>query len=63
MIHIVVEETGRIVQCIPVEVAHAHDQLEWIAQRMPGCGQICDSKAKRPPQQLGGGSVGTWKRF
>ena len=59
----VIEETGRIVQCIPVKVAHAHDQLEWMAQGMPDCGQICDSKAKRAPQQLGGGSVRTWKRF
>lgn len=47
-----IKETGGIVQCITIEVAHTHDQLDGVAQGMPGCGQICNNEAKRPPQQL-----------
>jgi hypothetical protein len=52
-----VKQTGGIVQRVAVEMAHAYNDLNWVAQGMPGCGQVCNSKAQGSPQKLRGKSA------
>lgn len=47
-----IEQTGRIVQRIAVEMAHTHNDLDRVAQGMAGCGHVCDHEAERSPQYL-----------
>lgn len=51
-VDIVVKQTGRIIQGVAVQMAHAHNDLDRVAQGMPGCGQVCNNEAQWPPQEL-----------
>jgi hypothetical protein len=53
-VDILVKQAGRIIQHVAVQMAHAHNDLDWVAQRMPGCGQVCNNKAQWSPQELCG---------
>lgn len=50
--YIVVEQTGRIVERITIQMAHAHNDLDWVSEGMPGCGQVCHEETERSPQEL-----------
>lgn len=52
VMNVVIEQAGRIVQSIAIEVAHAHDDLQWMAQRMLRKGQVCDQITERAPKKL-----------
>lgn len=52
---VMVEEAGRIVQSISVELSNRHDQLYRIPQRMSSDDQTGDSKASRSPAYGGHG--------
>lgn len=51
-VDIVVKQTGRIIQGVAVQMAHAHNDLDRVAQGMPGCGQVCNNEAQWSPQEL-----------
>jgi hypothetical protein len=51
-VDIVVKQTGRIIQGVAVQMAHAHNYLDWVAQGMPDCGQVCNNEAQWSPQEL-----------
>lgn len=52
VMNVVIEQAGRIVQSIAIEVAHAHDDLQWMAQRVLRNGQVCDQETERAPKKL-----------
>lgn len=45
MIHVVIEQAGSIVQRIAVEMAHAYQHLDWVAQGVSLCSQIHNHEA------------------
>ena len=57
---IVVKQARHIVQCIPIQMAHADDELEWMAQGMLGKGQVCHPVAQRAPEKLFNHVQPTW---
>ena len=49
---VVVKQARHIVQCIPIQMAHADDDLERMAQGMLGEDQVCHPVAEGAPDKL-----------
>lgn len=60
LMDIMVKQTRRVVQCISVQMAHADNYLQWMAQGVLGEYQICHPVAERAPDELTDVSSHPW---